>query len=109
MPFAAGNILGPLLLGPLFDTLGIAALFNAHARNAVTIMAAWCVIFFFASAGASAAYLAASAIVYSLGTLIGGVGAPYLFGTLIATKSVIHIVFGYILGAACMLIGGVVE
>ena len=138
LPFAFGNLLGPLLLGGLFDTIGrrkmiaatygiaglcliiTALLFGAHRLNAAMITTAWCVIFFFASAGASYAYLTASeifpietrataiAIVYSIGTLVGGVAAPGIFGALIASKSVDHVVAGYLFGGLCMLFGAVV-
>ena len=137
-PFAIGNVLGPLMLGHLFDTLGrrimiaatygisglaliaTAALFHAHLLDAKTITLAWSIVFFFASAGASSAYLTASeifpietrataiAIIYSLGTLLGGVAAPAFFGALIATKSVDRVVEGYLFGAACMIAGAVV-
>ena len=137
-PFAIGNLLGPLLLGHLFDTIGrrimiaatygisgvflvtTALLFQAHLLDAVTITLAWSVIFFFASAGASSAYLTASeifpietrataiAIVYSIGTLIGGVAAPAFFGALIATKSVDRVVEGYLFGAGCMIFGAII-
>lgn len=139
LPFAFGNVLGPLLLGGSFDRFGrrkmitatygisgilllaTAAAFGAGMLDATTITLAWCVIFFFASAGASAAYLTASeifpvearataiAVVYAVGTLIGGAVAPWLFGVLIATKSVGNVVIGYVLGAVCMLAGAAVE
>jgi MFS family permease len=136
LPFAAGNFLGPLLLGPLFDTLGrkamiaatytlsgvllavSAALFAAGLLDAVTQTALWTVIFFFASAAASAAYLTvgesfplelralAIALFYAFGTLLGGVGGPWLFGVLIENGA---IVAGYALGAALMIIAALVE
>ncbi|HEV8021718.1 MAG TPA: MFS transporter [Candidatus Lustribacter sp.] len=139
LPFAIGNLAGPLLLGHFFDVVGrkamIAAtyilsgallygtgsLFAAGALNATTVTLCWMVVFFFASAGASAAYLTASeifpmetramaiAIVYAIGTLVGGAYAPTFFGQLIATKSVPSIVFGYTIAAANMLAGGIVE
>jgi MFS family permease len=137
-PFAFGNLLGPLVLGHLFDRVGrrpmIAVtyigsglllavtgwLFARGALDANTITLAWSVVFFFASAGASAAYLNVSevfpleiramaiAVVYAVGTLAGGALAPALFGALIATKSA-HAVFGgYVLGAAMMIAGGAI-
>ena len=139
LPFAAGNLAGPLVLGHLFDVVGrrqmIAStyilsgallyatglLFAHHVLDAATITACWMVVFFFASAGASAAYLTASeifpmevralaiAIVYAVGTLVGGAVAPAFFGALIATKSVTNAVFGYTVAAAIMVAGGVVE
>lgn len=138
-PFALGNLLGPLILGHLFDRVGrrpmIAAtygisgtlllvtgvLFARGALDATTITICWCVTFFFASAGASAAYLTVSetfpleiramaiAIVYSVGTLVGGAVAPLLFGALIATKAPIAIFYGYTIGAVAMLVGGAIE
>src|SRR5689334_6260266 len=133
LPFALGNFLGPLLLGPLFDTVGrksmiavsyaltglllagSAALFAAGLLDAVTQTLAWTIVFFFASAAASAAYLTvgeafplelralAIALFYAFGTLLGGVGGPWLFGALIATGSAGSIVAGYLLGAGLMI------
>jgi MFS family permease len=139
LPFAIGNLAGPLVLGHWFDAIGrktmIAAtyilsgallygtglLFAAHLLTAATVTLCWMVVFFFASAGASAAYLTASeifpleiralaiAIVFAVGTLVGGAYAPTFFGALIATKSVPSIVFGYSIAAAIMLAGGLTE
>ena len=136
LPFAVGNFLGPLLLGPLFDTLGrkpmiaatyglagallaaTAGLFMAGALDATTQTLLWTIVFFFASAAASAAYLTvgesfplelralAIALFYAFGTLLGGVGGPWLFGVLIERGD---IVFGYFLGAALMLAAALVE
>ena len=139
LPFAIGNFLGPVLLGPLFDTLGrkpmIAAtyalagillavtgqLFEMGVLTATTQTAMWSVVFFFASAAASAAYLTVGecfplevraltiALFYAFGTLIGGVGGPWLFGVLIEGGDRGNIVYGYFLGAALMVIAAVVE
>jgi MFS family permease len=139
LPFAIGNLAGPLLLGHFFDAIGrktmIAAtyilsgvllygtglLFAHHQLTATTVTLCWMAVFFFASAGASAAYLTASeifpmetrafaiAIVYAVGTLVGGAYAPAFFGALIATKSVPSIVYGYSIAAAIMLAGGLAE
>lgn len=137
--FAAGNLMGPLLLGRLFDTIGrrvmisstyigsgvllllTAFLFRAGILNAVTQTVAWTIIFFFASAGASAAYLTVSevfpleiralaiAFFYSIGTGAGGIVGPVLFGSLIATGSRDALFVGYIIGAVVMAAAGVVE
>jgi MFS family permease len=139
LPFAIGNFLGPVLLGPLFDTFGrkpmIAAtyalagillavtgqLFEMGVLTATTQTAMWSVVFFFASAAASAAYLTVGecfplevraltiALFYAFGTLIGGVGGPWLFGVLIEGGDRGNIVYGYFLGAALMVIAAVVE
>jgi MFS family permease len=139
LPFALGNFAGPLLLGPLFDTLGrkpmIAAtyaiagallalsgvLFVAGLLDARTQTLLWTIVFFFASAAASAAYLTvgesfplelralAIALFYAFGTLIGGVGGPALFGALIARGGRGDILIGYLLGAALMLVAAAVE
>jgi MFS family permease len=89
--------------------------------DARTITLCWCVVFFFASAGASAAYLTVSetfpleiramaiALVYAAGTFAGGALAPALFGALIATKSPDRVFDGYLLGALVMLIAAAVE
>jgi MFS family permease len=139
LPFALGNILGPLLLGHLFDTIGrkpmIAAtyglagillavtgwLFHAGLLTAQTQTLAWTVIFFAASAAASSAYLTVSeifpleiramaiAIFFAIGTLVGGVGAPILFGWIIGTGSVMALFLGYLSAAALMVFGAVME
>lgn len=139
LPFALGNVLGPLLLGRLFDTLGrrpmIAGtfivsgillaisgwLFREGLLSSTTQTAAWTLIFFFASAAASSAYLTVSetfpleiralaiAIFYAIGTGIGGVAAPLLFGALIETGSRDSVFGGYLFGAAVMLFAGVVQ
>jgi MFS family permease len=133
LPFAAGNFLGPLLLGRLFDTLGRRAmitltygvsgvllalsgyLFSIGALSAQTQTIAWMVIFFFASPAASSAYLTVSetfplevralaiALFYAVGTGIGGVVGPALFGALIDTGSRNSVFLGYLLGAGLMV------
>ena len=136
--FAAGNLAGPLLLGPLFDTLGrkkmisgtyiisgallavTAVLFDAGILTAVTQTIAWAVIFFFASAGASAGYLTASelfpmevrakaiAVFFAIAQLFGASG-PLIFGSLIGDGSDPGRLFiGYLIGAGVMVVGGVV-
>jgi len=139
LPFAAGNFLGPLLLGPLFDALGRrimisstyavsglllagnAVLFRYDFLSAQTQTAAWMVIFFFASAAASSAYLTVSeifplevralaiALFYALGTAVGGVAGPWLFGRLIEIGSRSSVAAGYILGAVLMIAAAVIE
>jgi len=139
IPFAVGNFLGPLVLGRLFDSVGrkpmiagcyvvsgvllavTAFLFKQGVWTAQTQTAAWCVIFFFASAGASAAYLTVSeifpmetralaiAFFYAVGTAIGGITGPLLFGKLVATKDVSQVFWGYILGAVLMIGAGIVQ
>ena len=122
------------MLGPLFDTVGrrpmIALTYSMSALllaatgvlflhdiiSAAGQTALWCAIFFFASAAASSAYLTASevfpleiralaiAIFFAVGTGTGGVMAPWLFGTLIGTGSRSAVFYGYLAGAALMLI-----
>jgi MFS family permease len=138
LPFAAGNFLGPLLLGRLFDTLGRRAmialtygasglllalsgyLFSIGALSAQSQTIAWMVIFFFASPAASAAYLTVSetfplevralaiALFYAIGTGIGGVAGPALFGALIDTGSRGSVFVGYLLGSALMVVAALV-
>ncbi len=138
LPFAAGNFLGPLLLGRLFDTLGrrimiaftygasgvllaiSGYLFSIGVLSAQTQTIAWMVIFFFASPAASAAYLTVSenfplevralaiAIFYAIGTGIGGVIGPALFGVLIDTGSRSSVFAGYLLGAVLMIVAAAV-
>ena len=139
LPFALGNVLGPLLLGHLFDTIGrkqmitatyglagillalTAWLFRAGVLTAQTQTLAWTIIFFIASAAASSAYLTVSeifpleiralaiAIFYAIGTLIGGVGAPLLFGWIIGIGSITALFIGYLAAAALMIFGAAVE
>ena len=139
LPFALGNVLGPVLLGHLFDTIGrkkmIAVtyglagillaltgwLFQAGLLTAQTQTLAWTIIFFVASAAASSAYLTVSeifpleiralaiAIFYAIGTLVGGVGAPVLFGWIIGTGSSTALFTGYLLAAVLMVFGALVE
>jgi len=139
LPFALGNVLGPLLLGHLFDTIGrkqmitltyglagillalTGWLFHAGLLTAQTQTLAWTIIFFIASAAASSAYLTVSeifpleiravaiAISYAIGTLAGGVGAPLLFGWIIGTGSITALFTGYLLAAALMIFGAITE
>ena len=139
LPFALGNVLGPLLLGHFFDTIGrkkmITAtyglagillaltgwLFHAGVLTAQTQTLAWTLIFFIASAAASSAYLTVSeifpleiralaiAIFYAIGTLAGGVGAPILFGWIIGTGSSTALFIGYLVAAALMILGALTE
>jgi MFS family permease len=139
LPFAIASFLGPTILGPFFDRVGrkpmitgsyavsglglavVAALFGRGMLGLGGLTASFAVIFFVASAAASAAYLTVSeifpleiralaiAIFYALGTLIGGVGAPLFFGSLIASGSRAHLALGYLLGAALMLAGALCE
>jgi MFS family permease len=138
LPFAAGNFLGPVFLGRLFDTIGrrpmltftyavsgvlLAAtgyLFARDLVSAATLTLCWTVIFFFASAAASAAYLTVSetfpleiralaiAFFYAVGTGIGGIAGPLLFGALIGTGSRLSVFAGYLFGAALMIAAAVV-
>jgi MFS family permease len=133
LPFAAGNFLGPLLLGRLFDTLGrrimitatyflsgallaIAGyLFSIGVLSAQTQTIAWMIIFFFASPAASSAYLTVSetfplevralaiALFYAIGTAVGGVAGPALFGVLIDTGSRASVFGGYLFGSTLMI------
>jgi MFS family permease len=139
LPFALGNFVGPLILGRLFDTLGrkpmIAAtyalsgilltavgwLFRTGLVDAAQLTVCWSVIFFFASAAASAAYLTVSesfplearalaiAVFYALGTGLGGVIAPTLFGALIGSGARGQVFLGYLLGATLMIAAALIE
>ena len=139
LPFAIGNLLGPLLLGHLFDhwgrklmisvTYAIAGvllaltgwLFQQELLSALTQTVAWCIIFFFASAAASAAYLTVGecfpletramsiAFFYAVGTGVGGVAAPAIFGLLIGSQSRTNVLWGYLFGGALMLLAALAE
>jgi MFS family permease len=138
IPFAAGNLLGPWLLGPLFDTIGrkimisasyitagvtllvTAWLFDQRLLSATTLTICWAVTFFFASAGASAAYLTVSeifpmetramaiALFYACGTGVA-IAAPWTFGKMIETGSYGWVTFAFVIGGVVMAIGGIVE
>jgi MFS family permease len=138
VPFAIGNFMGPLLLGPLFDKVGrrvmltlthglaggvltvTAILFQQQKLSAISLTVLWCVVFFFASAAASAAYLTVSevfpleiramaiAFFYAVGTGVGGIIGPALFGKLIASKSYTEMMVGFLIGAAWLLVAAVV-
>jgi len=138
VPFALGNFAGPVLLGPLFDRVGrrlmltithavsggvlavTALLFQQQKLSAVSLTILWCVVFFFASAAASAAYLTVSevfpleiralaiAFFYAVGTGLGGILGPALFGKLIASKSFTQVAIGFWIAAAWLLIAAVV-
>ena len=134
--FAVGNLLGPLTIGRLFDTIGrrrmiagtyvvsgvllgvSALLFYAGALTAVTQTLAWCVIFFFASAAASSAYLTVSeifpievrakaiAVFFAIAQCFGALG-PVIYGALIGDGShPVRLFAGYLLGAVVMIAGG---
>jgi MFS family permease len=138
VPIAVGNFLGPLLLGRLFDSIGrkvmitisyvgsgillvgTALLFGSGALDAFWLTACWVVVFFFASAGASSAYLTVSeifpmetramsiAFFYAVGTGLGGIIGPILFGQLVG-DGIQAVAVGYYIGAGLMIAAGIVE
>jgi MFS family permease len=137
--FAVGNFAGALLLSPLFDIVGrkpmiagtyllsgvllivTGLLFKEHQLDDISFTACVCVVFFFASAGASAAYLTVSevfpmetralciAVFYAVGTAVGGVIGPQVFSRLINTESYDQVFLALGLGALMMIIGGIAE
>jgi MFS family permease len=137
--FAAGNFAGALALSPLFDIVGrkpmiagtyilsgallivTGLLFKEHQLDATTFTVCACVVFFFASAGASAAYLTVSeifpmetralciAVFYAIGTGIGGVIGPQVFSRMINTDSYEQVFLALGLGAVMMIVGGLAE
>ena len=137
--FAVGNLLGPLTLGRLFDTVGrkpmiagtyllsgslllvTAVLFDSGVFTAASFVIALMVIFFFASAGVSAAYLTVSeifpletralciAVFYAVGTGVGGITGPLLFAHLIESGKTSHVMVGFLIGAVAMILGGIAE
>ena len=137
--FAAANFVGAIALGRFFDTVGrrpmisgtysvsgillaiTGFLFLNGMLTALTQTILWCVVFFFATAAASAAYLTVSeifpmevraqaiAIFFAIGQAAGGVVAPALFGNLIGSGEPINVFYGYCIAAGLMLLGAVVE
>lgn len=135
---AVGNFLGPLLLGKFFDTVGrrimisstyllsgillfgTAWLFDQGSLSATTLTACWCVVLFFASAGASSAYLTVSeifpmetramaiAFFYAIGTAAGGISGPLIFSELTSTGVVGDTVLAFQIGAGLMCAAGLV-
>ncbi len=137
--FALGNFLGPILLGRLFDRVGrrpmiagcyfvagalmalTAYLFDQNVIDATAQTALWVILFFFASAAASAAYLTVSevfpmeiramaiALFYAIGTALGGITGPIIFGQLIGTGDRGSLVIGYLVAAGLMVLAALVE
>lgn len=138
LPFALGNFLGPLVLGRLFDSLGRRTMIcTTYALSGLLLAAsgyffeqglltvtmqtiAWMVIFFFASAAASSAYLTVSesfpleiraiaiAVFYAFGTGLGGIAGPAFFGRLVDTHLRSEVFAGYLVGAGLMLVAAVI-
>ncbi|HZB36935.1 MAG TPA: MFS transporter [Beijerinckiaceae bacterium] len=138
LPFAVGNFLGPLLIGRLFDTIGRRPMiaftyaisgillavsgwfFQQDLLTARGLTIAWMVVFFFASAAASSAYLTVSetfpleiralaiAVFYAIGTGIGGVAGPALFGALVESGNRMSVFGGYLFGSALMIAAAVI-
>jgi MFS family permease len=136
---AVGNLIGPLLLAPLFDTVGrrvmiagtyiisgvlllvTAWLFDEGMLNHITVTACWGVVLFFASAGASSAYLTVSevfpmetramaiAFFYAIGTAAGGIAGPLLYAKLVGTGQLGDTALAFAIGAILMILGGLVE
>jgi MFS family permease len=139
IPIGLGNFLGAFVLSRMFDRLGrkvmisgtyilsgvlligTAMLFRGDHLSATTLTACWVVVFFFASAGASSAYLTVSEIFpmetramaiaafYAVGTALGGIIGPLLFGKLVDTGHMATVANGYLLGAVLMILAGIVE
>ena len=139
LPLAAGNLLGPFILGPLFDSVGrrrmiggtfaasaillaiTAVLFGLGDLDATTQTLLWMAIFFVASSAACGAYLTASeifpletramaiSVFYCFGTAAGGLVAPYVLGRLIGTGNAWSVSIGYLIAAVLMAAGGIAE
>ncbi|MFD2079045.1 Predicted arabinose efflux permease, MFS family [Actinopolymorpha cephalotaxi] len=137
--FAVGNFLGPMLLGRLFDTVGrkpmiagsylgaavmtavIGFLLLSNSLNSISFIILLAIGFFIASAGASSAYLTVSeifpmetralaiALFYAVGTAIGGITGPLLFGQFIHSGNLGLVALGFFIGAIAMAFGGVAE
>ena len=139
LAFSVGNLLGPLLLAPLFDTVGRKKMISGTYILSGVLLAisgwlfdngdltansqtfVWIVIFFFASAGASAAYLTVSetwpieiraeaiAVFFAIAQLFGALG-PAFYGWLIGDgQSRTGLFIGYVIGGGIMILGGIIE
>jgi MFS family permease len=139
LAFSIGNLLGPLILAPLFDTVGRKPMISGTYLISGTLLAisgwlfdkgdltarsqtfVWVVIFFFASAGASAAYLTVSetwpieiraeaiAVFFAIAQIFGALG-PVFYGALIGSgTSRTGLFIGYLVGAGIMIAGGIIE
>lgn len=138
LPFAAGNLFGPMVLGHLFDSVGRRVMISTTYITSGLLLAAsgwglragiftaqtqtllWSAVFFVASAAASSAYLTVSelfpvelrgmaiALFYAVGTAAGGLLAPSLFGALLETGSRGRVFVGYLVGAVLMVAAGLV-
>ena len=136
---AVGNLVGPLVLSRLFDTVGrkpliagtyigsgalllvTAYLFSQHLLTAVTLTVCWTAVLLVASAGASGAYLTVSevfpmetralaiAFFFAIGTGVGGITGPLLFAKLVGTGKVPDTVIAFVIGASLMILAGLVE
>ncbi|NJC66880.1 MFS transporter [Planosporangium flavigriseum] len=136
---AIGNLVGPLTLAPLFDIIGrkpmiagtyllsgalllvTALLFSQGRLTATSMTLCWCVVLFFASAGASSAYLTVSevfpmetramaiAFFYATGTAVGGITGPLIFAKLVGTGRVGDAALAFAIGGLVMMLGGVIE
>ena len=139
LPLAAGNLFGPFILGPLFDSVGrrrmiggtfaasavlltlTAILFGEGLLNSLTQTLLWMAIFFVSSSAACGAYLTASeifpletramaiAVFYAFGTAAGGLVAPYVLGLLIETGNAWSVSIGYLIAAGLMGLGSLAE
>ncbi|WP_210494590.1 MFS transporter [Patulibacter sp. SYSU D01012] len=135
---ALGNFFGPVLLGGLFDTIGrrvmisgtylasgvlllvTAYLFKQDVLSATTMTLCWCVVLFFASTGASSAYLTVSevfpmetramaiAFFYAIGTAVGGITGPQVFSRLVESGETSQVALAFAIGAVLMIAAGIV-
>jgi MFS family permease len=139
LPFSITNAIGPLVLGHLFDTVGrkpmIAGtyaisgllligggwMFAQGGLTATSLTLIFAAVFFFASPAASAAYLTVSesfpletralaiAIFYAMGTALGGIAGPLVFGHLIGLGGRDQLFHGYLFAGALMIGAALVE
>jgi Major Facilitator Superfamily len=137
--YAVGNLAGPMALGRLFDTVGrkpmiiatyaisaglglaLAYLFWQNTLTRWPLEALIVASFFFASAGASAAYLTVSeifpmetralaiAFFYAIGTGAGGIAGPLLFGRFIESESRLQVAIAFAIGSVVMALGALAE
>jgi MFS family permease len=117
VPMIAGTYIGSAVVGAILAFLFAGKTLGSPWAFEALIF----VTFFLASAGASAAYLTVSeifpmetralaiAFFYAVGTGLGGIIGPLLFGHMIATNDRTWVMVAFLIGSVVMALGGIAE